>query len=82
MAEFLYGEFMYTLQLLQSTSDSRALKMWTEDLMDLHEKAQHLLNDGHSKAVPRNKLFIITGRTIDTWLAMARTKNVSLNNAF
>ena len=47
IADALYREFMQTLKLLESTADSRVLKLWRKDLHELHEKAQHLLSGGN-----------------------------------
>ena len=78
IADYLYDEFMETLKLLQSTADSRALKMWREDLHDLHEKAQHLLSGGNLA----HKLQIICRTDLSTWQTMAKARNTSLNNMF
>lgn len=74
----LYEEFRRTLMALQTTSNPRALKVLTDDLIDLHQQATQMM----SRLGPFHELTVITGKTADQWLLWTRTKNTPSRNYF
>ena len=76
-ARALYLEFQQTIKLLESCGNNRVLKMWEEDLHELHDKAQHLLAFDCISEPNQIYLKIITSRTVDDWIIISRDKNKS-----
>ena len=74
-ARSLYQEFRDTLKLMESSGSNRILKMWEEDLSELHDKAQALLAFDCISEPNRVYLRIITSRTVDEWSIISRDKN-------
>ena len=74
-AEGVFKQFNDTMKLLATTSDNRVLRMWREDLTDLHEHAQHLLLIDSLDPYTRAKLKMLTQRPVGEWEVIAQARN-------
>ena len=74
-AEGVFKQFNDTMKLLATTSDNRVLRMWREDLTDLHEHAQHLLLIDSLDPYSRSKLKLLTQRPVEEWEIIAQGRN-------
>ena len=81
-ASSLYEEWGRTIEVLKSTGDKRALKVFTEDLIDLHTSANDLLDRTDLTAQEINLLQIVTSRSVEQWLTLIKTRNVPLMNSY
>ena len=76
-AKALYEQWRQTIELIESTTDSRVIRMWTEDLHELHAHAQSLLTFDVVHHVNQNYLKIITARPVEEWVILAKDKNAA-----
>ena len=75
-------QFWSTVKLLATTTARRVREMWEEDLHELHKKAIALLQTNLLDYVTHPKLRIITSRTAEGWIAVAKARNTALLNSF
>ena len=76
-AKALYEQWTETIKLIESTTDSRVIRMWTEDLVELHAHAQSLLTFDVIHHVNKNYLKLITARPVEEWVILAKDKNAA-----
>ena len=74
-AKSLYEQWRQTIELIESTTDARVIRMWEEDLHDLHAHAQSLLTFDVIHHVNKNYLKLITQRPVEEWVILAKDKN-------
>ena len=79
-AKALYEQWRDTIQLIESTTDSRVIRMWTEDLHELFAHAQSLLTFDVIHDVNKNYLKLITQRPVEEWVILAKDKNAAFIN--
>ena len=75
-------QFWSTVELLKTTTDRRVRNMWEEDLRDLWNQAQKLVQTNLLDYVTHPKLTLITGRSAEGWITLAKSKNASILESF
>ena len=76
-AKSLYEQWRQTIELIESTTDQRVIRMWEEDLHELHAHAQSLLTFDVVHPVAKNYLKLITQRPVEEWVILAKDKNAA-----
>ena len=71
-AKAIYKEFYETLRLIKETTDPAIRKMWSEDLADLHSRAQKLLDTELLNHLTRPMMKIVVSRPCAEWVILAR----------
>ena len=71
-----------TIALLETTTDRRVREMWEEDLRDLWKQALKLVQTDHLDYVTHPKLRLITARTVEGWITLAKSKNAAVIHSF
>ena len=75
-------QFWATISLLETTTDRRVREMWEEDLREIWKRAHHLAETHRLDGVLLPKMKIITSRTVEGWVVLAKSKNAAFTNYF